>query len=305
MGIGYGKVILMGEHEVVHGKPAVAAGLSMGCTAHATPAEHTSLAVEPWGVRVDLATPQVDSDRELLRLALDALTQALAVKEAYAIEARMQIPSGAGLGGSAALSVAIVRALDEARGSSRSNDAVRDASLRWEEVFHGNPSGVDSAMAASGGVALFRKGEPLQPIQIKRRPLLVIGHSGVSASTKETVASVARQLADDPERVHKVFEGIEAVVVNGRRALEDGELDKLGQLMVLNQKLLNSLMLSTARLEEMCAAAQGAGALGAKLTGGGGGGCMIALAPDQATAQAISAALHELGCEAFVVEAGL
>jgi mevalonate kinase len=169
-------------------------------------------------------------------------------------------------------------------------------------VFHGNPSGVDTAMAAGAGVAVYRKGQPLEPVALRRKLTLVVGHSGEPGSTHETVASVGRQHARDPRKLEQIFDGMQAIVHNGKTALETGELWRLGQLMTLNQKLLNTLLLSTARLEEMCQVAEKTGALGAKLTGGGGGGCMIALCENAEQAEPVKAALGALGREAFVAE---
>jgi len=108
---------------------------------------------------------------------------------------------------------------------------------------------------------------------------LVIGYSGEPSSTKEMVASVGRQLENDRERVNKAFEGIEVLVRNAKLAIEAGDLVALGQLLDLNHTILSSLMLCTTKLDDMCQAARRAGALGAKMTGAGGGGCMFALAP--------------------------
>jgi mevalonate kinase len=216
----------------------------------------------------------------------------------------MFLPGSAGLGGSAALSVAMVRAIDAALGLTRDDAAVADIALAAERVFHGNPSGIDSALAASGGVALYRKGAPLEPLAVGRELTLVVSHSGEPGRTYETVASVARQHERDPAKVEQIFDGIEALVANGKSALAGGELARFGQLMILNQKLLVTLLLSTTRLEEMCQVAQDAGALGAKLTGGGGGGCMIALCENDDAAQRVKAALEERGYEAFIAEVG-
>jgi mevalonate kinase len=197
-----------------------------------------------------------------------------------------------------------VRALDAALGVTRDAGDVAAAALAAEAVFHGNPSGIDSAMAASGGVALYRKGQPLEPLKLARKLTLVVGHSGEPGSTHETVASVGRQHTRNPQKLEEIFDGMEAIVINGKSALAAGELWRFGQLMILNQKLLNALLLSTVRLEEMCQAAQQAGALGAKLTGGGGGGCMIALCEHMAAADAVKDALAALGREAFIAEVG-
>jgi len=311
MGHGAGKVILFGEHAVVYGKPALAASLSRGARAEATRDDAGALRVAPWNTRVTLGGPEsgdetgekVDDKATMLRLAYRTLIDSYPdPARGFGVRAEMEIPGGAGLGGSAALSVAVIRALDEALGIRRTDTEVAELSLCWERVFHGNPSGVDSAMAASAGVALYVKGQPLQPVRLARPLYLCIAHSGEYGSTKTTVSSVARQQAHDPARVNKVLDGIEAVVVNARRAIEDGELQKLGQLMELNQKLLVSLLLSTPRLEELCRAAVAAGALGAKLTGGGGGGCMIALSDDEHGAERVRQALSVFDAAAFVVE---
>ena len=134
-------------------------------------------------------------------------------------------------------------------------------------------------MSAVGGVALYRKGDALRPLHSNKPLHLVIGYSGEPSSTKEMVASVGRQLENDPKRVNKAFEGIEVLVRNAKLAIEAGDHVALGQLLDLNHTILSSLMLCTTKLDEMCQTARRAGALGAKMTGAGGGGCMFALAP--------------------------
>jgi len=305
-GVGHGKIILFGEHAVVHGKPALSAPLPRGCRAEATDADADLLRVLPWGIDV---VPDADADGEHAELqrALSALLDARGSSGGrhrvhHRIRATLAIPAGAGLGASAALSVAVARALDDAEGVERSDAELVEISLAWERVFHGNPSGVDSAMAVHGRVALFLRGQAPAPVEVGRSLFVVVGHSGQAPSTRSMVESVERQLQRDPAKVGKILDGIEAVVNNGRSALRDGNLRDLGQLMVLNQKLLNSLMLSTSRLEEMCACAIDAGALGAKLTGGGGGGCMIALCDSEPLATTVIDALADFDGDAFQVE---
>ncbi|MFI5306471.1 MAG: mevalonate kinase [Polyangiales bacterium] len=304
MGFGHGKLILLGEHGVVYGRPAIAAALPRGAEALAKVAEKPRLEVEPWGVAFDADAEQPDPRSEMLRQAFRALLAAYPKPPPLCVHARIALPGSAGLGGSAALSVAIVRAIDEVLGIERGPGEVAEVALAAERVFHGNPSGVDTALASSGGVAVYRKGSPLEPVKLGRKLTLVVGDSGEPGSTAETVASVGRQHARNPQKLEQIFDGMEALVNNGRSALVAGELWRLGQLMVLNQKLLSTLMLSTSRLEEMCEVAENAGALGAKLTGGGGGGCMIALCEHVAQAERVQAALAELSAKSFVAEVG-
>jgi mevalonate kinase len=169
----------------------------------------------------------------------------------------------------------------------------------WENVFHGEPSGVDNTMSAVGGVALFRRGKPLESLHANKPLHLVVAYSGEPSSTKEMVASVRRQLEEDGERVTRTFEAIETLVRNAKHAIESGDLVALGQLVDLNHTLLSSLMLCTTKLDAMCQTARRAGALGAKITGAGGGGCMFALAPKHEEALRLR---DVLGDGAFVAE---
>ena len=303
LGLGHGKIILLGEHSVVYGRPAIAAGFTPGCSASAETHTVDTLSVEPWGVQVEAARSEADAERELLRRAFAEICDHYhAPRAALHVRAHLQIPSGAGLGGSAALSVAILRAMDAQLSRTSNHDELLAASMAWERVFHGNPSGIDSAMAISGGLALYRRGEPLEPIRMSRTVRLIVANSGERASTKDMVASVARQHERSRALAEQRFDAIAALVMNGRTALKTGDHKSLGQLMDLNQALLNAFLLSTNKLEHMCRLARSSGALGAKLTGSGGGGCIIALAPDPQVGQDITRALRDGGFEAFSVE---
>lgn len=295
MGFGRGKVILLGEHAVVHGCPAIAVGIERGVTAGASTAERSILRLSPWGLALE---PDASGSEPLER----AFAAALALYPecpGLEVSAEVELPAGAGLGCSAAIGVAVLDAIDERLSVKRSRAELAEAALVWERIFHGNPSGIDNAMSAVGGVALYRKGESLQPLRANKPLHLVIGYSGASSSTKEMVASVARQLEEDPKRVNKAFEAIEVLVRNAKLAIEAGDHVALGQLLDLNHTILSSLMLCTSKLDEMCQAARAAGALGAKMTGGGGGGCMFALAAKQEQALRLC---EVLGPDAFVAE---
>jgi mevalonate kinase len=303
---GHGKVILLGEHSVVYGRPAIAVGIARGCSAEAEFGSVDTLAVEPWGVQIEAGRPEADPEREQLRRAFAKICERYAspssARRPLVVHARMEIPGGAGLGGSAALSVAVLRAMDARLGLDPGPDELLAASLAWEGVYHGNPSGIDSALAIRGGLALYRRGEPLAAIRVRRALCLVVANSGEHGSTKDMVESVARQHAREPIKTEQTFDAIEALVLNAKSALEDGDHASLGQLMDMNQALLNTLVLSTSKLEEICQTARKAGALGAKLTGGGGGGCAIAVAHDSEHAQPIVRALGDKGYDSFVVE---
>jgi mevalonate kinase len=172
--------------------------------------------------------------------------------------------------------------------------------MAWERVFHGNPSGVDAAVAACGGCVFFRKGEPLERVRVRGPLHLCVGSTGIASSTKAMVDAVARLRARRPEIVAKSFEGVRALVQNARLAIEAGDRFALGRLMDLNQMLLAGLFVSSPEIERICELARDAGALGAKLTGAGGGGSVVALVPTPAVGEAVLAAWKADGIAGFL-----
>jgi mevalonate kinase len=176
--------------------------------------------------------------------------------------------------------------------------------MAWERVFHGNPSGIDTAVAAHGGFVYFRRAAPLETLGVRGTLELCIGHSGTASSTKAMVEAVARLRERKPQIVEKAFEGIQALVRNARLALEAGDRVALGRLMDLNQMILAGLFVSTEELERMCGLARESGALGAKLTGAGGGGCVVALVPDAEHGDRVLAAWKAAGFEGFRTQTG-
>ncbi len=295
-----GKVILAGEHAVVYGAPAIALGIDRGASARALTlgASDASTLRVTFADGITLRVVAGESDEPLAK-AYAALLASLRAKS-VAVDVETDLPAGAGLGCSAALGVAIARAV-----AGPSDDEVREHAMAWERVFHGNPSGVDAAVAALGGTLSFiRDGDRsiIERVASAQPLVLAIGHSGTASSTRTMVASVARQRTRQPALVQKTFDGIAAVVRNARLAIEAGDLRAVGQLLDMNQMLLAGLLLSTQEIEAMCVSARTAGALGAKLTGAGGGGCVIALVETRAIAEHVLEAWKGDGKTGFVAE---
>jgi mevalonate kinase len=264
-----GKVILLGEHAVVYGVSAIAAGLDQGATALATASPADQLLLGDREV-----APDTDAGQ-----AFAALLDALQVR-GVRVEATLQIESGMGLGASAALGVAMARAvLDHVHGNAGPHGVqpVMQAAMAWERVFHGNPSGIDAAAACFGGCFRFSKATGVKPLVVKAALPLVIALTSQAAATKQMVQQVAALRERKPDVVEKTMAGISSLVENAILCIEAGDRIGLGKLMDLNQVLLSGLFLSTSEIETACAVAREAGALGAKLTGSGGGGAVVAL----------------------------
>jgi mevalonate kinase len=285
-----GKVILLGEHAVVYGVPALAVGLDRGVEVELEPAKMASMVI---GERRAEDGDGSDTARALVALlgALDAAP--------VAVTARLELPAGSGLGVSAALGVAVARAVLGVTGPASPDVRARvlAAAAAWEGVFHGAASGIDAAVAESGGCIQFSRAEGIEPVRLGRPLPLVIAVAGPPASTKSMVSEVARLRERRPAVVEKAFDGIRALVKNARLCLEAGDLPGLGKLMDLNQMLLAGLMVSTEGIERACDIARKAGALGAKLTGAGGGGVVVALA--DLDPEPVAAAFRENGIDCF------
>ncbi len=291
-----GKVILLGEHAVVYGIPAIAVGIDRGARARAMALEAgpTSLHARGWNIDVDENDTAHDLGRALRALVEATRASVTALKPLH-IEVEADLPPGGGLGCSAAMGVAIARSVDP----HASDDAVQERAMAWERVFHGNPSGVDAAVAPQGGGLFFSRGEMVEPVRVGGALHLCIGSTGTASSTKSMVDAVARLRARQPHVVETSFEAVRSLVHGARQAIVAGDRFALGRLMDLNQMLLGALFVSTPDIERMCSIARGAGALGAKLTGAGGGGSVVALVPSGAVADAVLEAWRAAGFDGF------
>ena len=283
-----GKVILLGEHAVVYGVPAIAASIDRGVSAVATPAVRGA-------IRIGARSAALGDGSEVAR-ALGALLAALAAGP-HDVQVTLQLPPGAGLGASAAIGVAVARAVLESSGAPLEDTAVLAAADAWERVFHGNPSGVAAAAAAHSGCLSFSRAQGVRPLPVGQGFELAVALAGPPASTRDMVEGVARLRERRPDVVNGALDGIRALVLSAQDCIETGDLPGLGRLMDLNQMLLSSLFVSSEGIERACAVARESGALGAKLTGAGGGGAVIALCP--AESEPVLAGLRAAGFECF------
>jgi mevalonate kinase len=260
----YGKIILLGEHAVVHGHPALAGAIDRGVSITATPADRLRLVMPDWDLDVD-----GDGDDAIAR-ALRAVAAAAGHAGGARLDGVADLPPASGLGSSAAVSVAVARALAPAA----TVEQVIAAAMAGERCFHGNPSGIDVELAARGGLGLYRRGLGLAPLDAPPVPV-VVAVSGEARSTAAMVARVADALATDRAATAAKLDRLGAAA----RAGVAGDLTRLGGLFDEAQEILAGLGLSTPTLDVLIDDARRAGAAGAKLTGAGGGGAVVAVAP--------------------------
>ena len=279
MGVGYGKVVLLGEHSVVYGRHAIAAPVPMTIKAVIEDcAEGIHLMIPRWGVEYQLATNPKDrrSFEEPAGVMLDELGLS---DRGMRIEVFPEVPRSMGLGGSAAMAVSIVRALDKHFRLGLTDEEVNRLAFESEKVAHGTPSGLDNTVACYGRAVVYRSGEPplIEPLNISEPIPIVIGMTGYEGLTAKTVGKVREAWKKERKLYDRIFDQIDSLVLRGVQAIQDNNLVALGELMNICQGMLNALQVSTPELEQLVNIARENGALGAKLTGGGGGGSIIAL----------------------------
>lgn len=295
--VGWGKIILLGEHAVVYGYPALAAALDRGVTIDAVPTTKGGmrLNIPAWNVSV-----RADDDTQIAR-CMCAIADALGLgKPELSLVGDAQIPHGAGLGSSAALAVAISRALLVAAKRPPDPATVANAATASETIVHGKPSGVDVALAITGGIGVFRRTSGLATL--KSPPLRVlVGPSGQPRSTGTMVQKVADATGERP--ADKRLAELGGLTDTGTTALLGADLPALGAAMNRAHAVLADLGVSTPVLDGLCAKALALGAHGAKLTGAGGGGAVIAIAPREREAE-ILAAWKALAVNGFVATLG-
>ena len=239
---------------------------------------------------------EISRDADGVDAAVQRILENLGIHgRGFAIRVRSALPRAMGLGSSAAFAVAIVRAFDRLLGLSLGDERVNEIAFDCEKLAHGNPSGVDNTLATFGRPMLFCKGETFQveELELQGQPPIVIASGHQPGVTHEQVAGVRARYEAQPAAFAAIFDQIDGLSIAGAKALVAGDYAELGQLMNICHGLLNALGVSTPELERMVEIARDAGAAGAKLTGAGGGGSIVAACPG--VVQEVAAALRSAG----------
>jgi len=280
-GIGFGKAILFNEHFVVYGVPAIVSAIGKYTVAKITPFEGSEFKFED----NRSATPSYKEDKlDQQKDSFDRIFKKMELensKNGLKLELSGNLYVASGIGASAASCVAIARALSEHFNLNLSDDEINDIAYEGEKGYHGTPSGIDNTASTFGGLIWFEKGENsiIEKISLPNPVRIVMGNTGKVADTTAAVAGVRERKEKDTEKYKTVFNRAENIAYLAKRALQEENYKEIGKLMNENHKLLQQIGVSSRELDFLAGIAREQGALGAKLTGGGLGGNIIALTP--------------------------
>jgi mevalonate kinase len=308
-GSGFGKVILFGEHFVVHGIPGIASAVDSTVDAEV---KKTGVGITvrderkgPRGYTQEKSAQQKESIERMLR------TMGMNPRKAtLEISLGGNLPGFSGIGASAASSVAIARAVSEEFRMGLSDEKINEIAYEAEKAYAGTPSGIDNTAATYGGLIWFKKnldGGPntIEKLSIKEPVEIILGNTGTVADTKEMIAGVAVRKKRNPEKYDAVFKQAEDLVSTARKSLNEFNLRKIGNLMNENHRMLQEIEVSCKELDYLVNLAREKGAFGAKLTGGGGGGCIVALTPGKELHEKVAAAMETEGFQVLRTMIGI
>ncbi|MBN1959813.1 MAG: hydroxymethylglutaryl-CoA reductase, degradative [Deltaproteobacteria bacterium] len=305
IGIGHGKVIILGEHAVVHGSHALAAPLPMAVEVKVNAADTPGLQLQMPKWNIAIQWHQDEAPKNYFEQCINLILQEFKITNASLhFEVFSQVPKAMGLGGSAAFAVACIRAIAKIYNFDLADIAVNNLAFKCEEIAHGTPSGVDNTLATFGRLLLYKRENPpvMQALKVSEPIPIVIGVSGLASSTAKMVARVRAAFESNRSLYRRIFNEIDALTIQAVQAIETNRVEELGVLLNVGQGLLNALQVSCWELEELIEIARRNGAIGAKLTGSGGGGSIIAVCPDSALQ--VADAIKQAGYRSLVTQIG-
>ncbi|MDG6909702.1 MAG: mevalonate kinase [Nitrososphaerota archaeon] len=284
------KAIITGEHFVVHGAWALAAALP----------RRVRVEVEP-SPRFRVSSDKFSGSSPALRpigRVIDAMGKEFSIKPRVKVSVASAVPEGAGLGSSAATMVAAASAFSRLHGLGLGVNEIVKFAMVGERDVHGNPSGIDPNICAHGGVLMFRTGHQPRRVHLKWPSSLIVAYSGRQRSTKGQIGKVALTKEERPDLFNMLTDSIGWLSESAADMLVQGDGPGLGRLLTLNHVVLRSMGVSNDTLDEMVDALCSLGCHGAKLTGAGGGGSVVAVAPE-AKEKSIVSGLTARGFETF------
>lgn len=305
-GSGFGKVILFGEHFVVYGVPSIVSAIDRVTTATVESSKGEGWSIDDNrkatpGYKEEKLEQQKDSTDRILKAAGIELT-----RNHIKITLRGDLVAASGIGASAASCAAIARALSDEFSLGLSDERINELAYEGEKGYHGTPSGIDNTAATYGGLIWFIRGEPnvIERMKLREPVEIVMGNTGLVADTKAAIAGVRKRKEKNPERYDKLFKEAEDLAQGARKALESYDLKAVGEYMDENHRLLQEIEVSCKELDLLVDLAREQGALGAKMTGGGLGGNMVALTPGEKLQEKVAHAMKKEGFDVLRTRIG-
>jgi len=296
-GIGFGKAILFNEHFVVYKIPAIVSAIGNYTVAKILPSDKSGWQIED----NRKATPKYKDDKiEQQKVSINNILKKMNIdlsKNGVKIILDGTLYCASGIGASAASCVAIARALSDHFDLNFSDEEVNKIAYEGEKGYHGTPSGIDNTASTFGGLIWFEKGENnvMDKISLSNPVEIVMGNTGKVADTTAAVAGVRERKEKDPDKYNPIFDRAENIAYLAKDALQGEDFREVGKLMNENHKLLQQIEVSSKELDFLVKLAREYGAYGAKLTGGGLGGNMIALTPGRDLQDDVANAIEKEG----------
>ena len=281
-----GKVILVGEHFVVENEPAVALALELRAKVLARErkgedryySRNFNKALTVRQGKIVQGGENIDLFRPLIRIA-EIIRERAGEDSNFELMVDSEIPPASGMGSSAAVAVATVAALGKFYSLDLAREEISQIAYEAEKVVHGKPSGIDNTISTYGGAIVFRKSEGFIRLNVKLNDVVIIlADSGIPRRTGDMVLKVKKLKEKYSEILDPLYHAAGHLAIETARALQEGDIVKIGELMNMNHGLLSAVGVSNLKLEELVFTARQAGAIGAKITGAGGGGSIVALA---------------------------
>lgn len=291
------KIILFGEHAVVYKQPALAVPVSsLRARVSIAPSQHGFHMVVYDQNNQPIPIPANNPLLTMAQMTFDALgLDTLNIQ----LQLHSDIPIASGLGSGAAISAAMIRAISAYANQSLTIEKLNEMVYETERIHHGTPSGIDNTVIVYERPVYFVRGNPIETIENAVPLHILIGDTGISAPTKEAIADVRRIYDAQPNTIPAIVETIGDITQQARDAMKQADIQQLGQLMVENHAHLKTLTVSSPELDALVHTALEAGAIGAKLSGGGRGGNMIALVTEK-TQNSVRQALLNAGARQVI-----